>query len=155
MQRPEYYLGIDIASASFFAAIGKAENEQWHLLGKPRDFQNEYDSLSQFLNWMQEHQLKPGNTIICMEATGVYNEVLAHFLVANGYALAIQSPLEVKRAFKPVGHKSDPVIANKLPNMPIAFSMNYAYGSPVKMFWSRSRPSWPRVSSSASRKLLT
>lgn len=114
MQRPEYYLGIDIASASFYAAIGQAENNQWHLLGKPRSFQNEYDSLSQFLNWMQKHQLKPENTIICMEATGVYNEVLAHFLVANGYALAIQPPLEVKRAFKPVGHKSDPVDSKQI-----------------------------------------
>ncbi len=44
-----------------------------------------------------------------MEATGVYSEVLAHFLAANGYPVAIEPPLKVKRAFKPAGHKSDPV----------------------------------------------
>jgi transposase len=49
-----------------------------------------------------------------MEATGVYNEVLAHCLVANGYAVAIQPPLEVKRAFKPVGHKTDPVDSKQI-----------------------------------------
>lgn len=114
MQRPEYYLGIDIASKSFYAAVGKAETDQWQLLGKPKKFENEYDSLSQFLNWIEQNQLKPGNTIICMEATGVYNEVLAHFLVANGYELVIQSPLEVKRAFKPIGHKTDPVDSQQI-----------------------------------------
>ena len=41
-----------------------------------------------------------------MEATGVYNEVLAHFLVANGYPVAVEPPLKVKRAFKPVGHRA-------------------------------------------------
>lgn len=114
MQRPEYYLGIDIASASFYAAIGKVENDQFYLLKKPKEFRNEYDDLSQFLNWMQQNQLRPENTIICMESTGVYNELLAHFLVTNGYALAIQPPLEVKRAFKPVGHKSDPVDSEQI-----------------------------------------
>ena len=65
MQRPEYYLGIDIASANFYAAIGKAEDDQWHIMMKPKGFRNEYDELGQFLNWMQQHQLRPENTIIC------------------------------------------------------------------------------------------
>jgi transposase len=44
-----------------------------------------------------------------MEATGVYKEVLAHFLIANQYSMAIEPSLKVKRAFHPTGHKSDPV----------------------------------------------
>jgi transposase len=114
MQRPEYYIGVDVASTSFYAAIGKAKDDSWSLVAKPHRFDNEYDSLPQFLSWLQQNQISPRNTIICMEATGVYNEVLAHFLVANGYELAIQPPLEVKRAFKPVGHKSDPVDSSQI-----------------------------------------
>jgi len=114
MQRPEYYVGIDVASTSFYATVGKTIKDEWCLLEKPRKFENEYDSLPQFLDWMQQHKIKPQNAIICMEATGVYNEVLAHSLVANGYALAIQPPLEVQRAFKPVGHKSDPVDSSQI-----------------------------------------
>lgn len=110
MKRPEYYIGIDIASAHFTAAVGQM-GEKWKIVVAPEEFNNAYDSFGTFLKWLQAHQLRPENTVICMEATGVYNEVLAHFLVANKYVLAIDPPLKVKRAFKPAGHKSDPVDA--------------------------------------------
>jgi transposase len=109
MQRPEYYVGIDVASATFTSAAGALVDQRWRITVKPSRFDNHYDSFAQYLHWLQRHQLLPTNTVICMEATGVYNELLAHFLVANGYRLAIQPPLAVKRAFAPVGHKSDPV----------------------------------------------
>ena len=126
MQKPENYVGIDVASTSFYAAVGKTINDDWHMLEKPRKFENEYDSLPQFLAWLQQHHIKPQNAIICMEATGVYNEVLAHFLVTNGYALAIQPPLEVKRAFKPVGHKSDPVDSGQIAEYAFRFFDEFA-----------------------------
>lgn len=109
MNKPDYYVGIDIASLTFTAAVGHLQAGSWRIAVKPKEFGNQYDSFAQFLYWLQEHQLSPENCVICMEATGVYNEVLAHFLVANQYRLAIQPPLEVKKAFKPVGHKTDPV----------------------------------------------
>ena len=114
MIRPEYYVGIDVASKDFYASAGQIVKQEWQLTHKPRQFDNDYDSLPKFINWLQQNQVKPGHTIICMEATGVYNEVLAHFLVTNGYAVAIQPPLEVKRAFKPVGHKTDPVDSKQI-----------------------------------------
>ena len=53
--------------------------------------------------------------MICLEATGVYSEVLVHFLAANGYPVAVEPPLKVKRAFKkPAGHKSDPVDSQQI-----------------------------------------
>jgi transposase len=108
MNKPEYYVGIDVASAQFTAAVGHMDRK-WEIVAGPVEFANDYDSFGQFLNWMQTHQLQPNNSIVCMEATGVYNEVLAHFLVVNQYAIAIEPPLKVKRAFAPVGHKTDPV----------------------------------------------
>ncbi len=114
METPRYYVGIDIASLNFYAAAGLSVNNEWQLSVQPKPFDNDYDSLPKFLHWLQQHQIKPDNAIICMEATGVYNEVLAHFLVANGYSVAIQPPLEVKRAFKPVGHKTDPVDSQQI-----------------------------------------
>jgi transposase len=108
MKKPDYYVGIDIASATFTSTIGNM-GEKWQILVKPVQFANEYDSFSKYLKWLQDHDVKPGNSVICMEATGVYNEVLAHFLVVNQYWVAIEPPLKVKRAFHPEGHKSDPV----------------------------------------------
>jgi transposase len=76
---------------------------------RPASFANEYDSFPKYLSWLQAHDIRPDNSVICMEATGVYNEVLAHFLKLNHYPVAIEPPLKVKRAFKPEGNKSDPV----------------------------------------------
>jgi transposase len=108
MERPQYYIGIDIASATFTSAVGSF-GDQWQIVVRPAQFANVYDSFAQYLHWLQAHEVQPNNSVICMEATGVYNEVLAHFLVANRYRVAIEPPLKVKRAFKPAGHKSDPV----------------------------------------------
>lgn len=115
MQRPKYYVGVDVASASFYAAIGQSSQDQnWQNVGKAEEFGNTHDALPQFLDWLRRNRVTPDKAIICMEATGVYNEVLAYFLVTNGYQLAIQPPLEVKKAFKPVGHKTDPVDSRQI-----------------------------------------
>lgn len=106
MQRPKYYVGIDIASDTFTAAAGV---EPWKPMVKAREFDNDLDSFAKFLGWLQEHHLEREQTVLCMEATGVYGEALAYFLHANGYRLAVETPLKVKRAFKPYGPKSDPV----------------------------------------------
>jgi transposase len=108
MNRPEYYVGVDIASASFTSAVGRME-DKWHIVVKPAKFTNDYDSFPQFMNWLLEHGMTSENCIICMEATGVYCEALAHFLLANNYQVSIEPPLDVKRAFPPEGHKNDPV----------------------------------------------
>lgn len=108
MKPPLNYVGIDVASATFTSAVGRM-GEKWQIVVRPAQFDNEYDSFARYLHWLQAHEVKPDNSVICMEATGVYTEVLAHFLVANRYCVAIEPPLKVKRAFKPEGHKSDPV----------------------------------------------
>jgi len=108
MDKPRYFVGIDVASATFTSAVGKM-SEKWQIVVRPAQFANDYDSFPKYLSWLQAHEVKPDNSVICMEATGVYNETLAHFLVANQYTVAIEPPLKVKRAFHPEGHKSDPV----------------------------------------------
>ncbi len=111
MQRPKYFVGIDIASETFTAAAGV---EPWQLTVKARQFDNALDSFPKLLGWLQQHGLVREQTVLCMEATGVYGEALAYFLHANGYRLAVESPLKVKRAFKPYGPKSDPVDSQQI-----------------------------------------
>ena len=111
MQRPKYFVGLYIASETFTAAAGV---EPWQLRVKPQQFENELDSFPKFLVWLQEHGLEREKTVLCMEATGVYGEALAYFLHANGYHLAVEPPLKVKRAFKPHGPKTDPVDSKQI-----------------------------------------
>jgi transposase len=109
MNKPEKFVGIDIGSETFFAAIGAMENTGWKIIVRPTEFQNTVDQLPQFVGWLNKQNLTPKNCILCMEATGVYGEALAYFLVSQNYQVVVEPPLKVKRAFKVAGHKSDPV----------------------------------------------
>ena len=106
MKAPKHFVGIDVASLSFTAAVGKSP---WQLIIPPAEFSNDFDSFPKFLHWLQKHNLQPDNAVLCMEATGVYSEALAYFVHANGYRISVEPPLKVKRAFHTSGHKSDAV----------------------------------------------
>lgn len=111
MFQPQYVVGLDIGAEQFVAAIGTCP---WQLLVKGTPFANTPDGIQAFEQWLQQHDGTPTQTLLCMEATGVYGEVLAASLVAHGYALAIEAPLKVKRAFAPSGPKTDAVDSQQI-----------------------------------------
>ena len=113
MNQTKYYVGIDISSETFTSAVGTVR-EKWEIVKKPETFSNEISGLQKYLYWLQEEGAMANNSVVCMEATGVYGELLAHFLVANKYTVSIEPPLKVKRAFHPEGHKSDPVDSKQI-----------------------------------------
>ena len=96
----KYFVGVDIASATFTASVGATP---WKVILKAHTFdakrtENGYQT---FLEWLANQQIGAKESVVCMQATGVYSAGLAYFLFATGYAVAVQSPLEVKRTFKP------------------------------------------------------
>jgi len=60
MNKPQYFIGIDIASATFTRAVGSM-GEKWQIVMKPVQFANEYDSFSKYLKWLHENDVKPEN----------------------------------------------------------------------------------------------
>jgi len=98
------FVGVDIASASFMACAGIAP---WKLKVKPAYFDNHEGGYIIFMNWLKEHHLTPENTVVCMEATGVYGEGLAYFLAASGYPVAVEPPLNIARKFPVNASKTD------------------------------------------------
>jgi transposase len=106
MTEIKYCVGVDIASSTFTSAVGEMP---WKIFLKPQTFENIEDGYQTLIEWFRQHHLSAAETVVCMEATGVYSEGLAYFLYAKGYRVAVQSPLEVKRTFKPYGPKSDAV----------------------------------------------
>jgi transposase len=114
MNKLQKYIGIDIASETFCAAIGQGTEGGWQIEVKATSFDNNYDSYSQFLDWLKAHGVEKHSSVLCMEATGVYGEALAYTLVDNGYQVVIEAPLKVKRAFYPNGHKNDRVDSQQI-----------------------------------------
>ena len=111
MMEIKYCVGVDIASSTFTAAVGEMP---WKTLLKPQTFENTEDGYQKLLEWFAQHHLPISQTVVCMEATGVYSEGLAYFLYAKSYRVAVQSPLEVKRTFKPYGPKSEAVDSQQI-----------------------------------------
>jgi transposase len=104
MTQFSFFVGVDIASASYMACVGTAP---WKLTVKPAKFDNNEDGFVSFLSWLKEHNLKPEQTVVCMEATGVYSEGLSYFLYASGYAVAVEPPLNIQRKFPINASKTD------------------------------------------------
>ena len=107
----DYFVGLDLGSEQFYAAAGRAP---WRLLVRATAFPNTAEGFDQLLAWLGQHAFSQDRTVLCMEATGVYGEKLAHFLVARGFRVAIEPPLKVKRAFAPSGSKTDAVDSQQI-----------------------------------------
>jgi transposase len=120
-----FFVGVDIASASFMACIGTTP---WKLTVKPVNFDNSEDGFVSFLDWLKERNLTSEKTVVCMEATGVYGEGLAYFLHASGYRVAVEPPLNIQRKF--------PVNASKTDELDCQYIAEYACRYEDKLsFW--------------------
>lgn len=110
-----FFVGVDIASASFTACVGTTP---WTLTVKPVKFANQEEGFVAFLGWLNEQGLRPESTVVCMEATGVYSEGLAYFLYARGYPVTVEPPLKIQRKF--------PINAGKADDLDCQYIAEYA-----------------------------
>jgi len=104
MTKFKYFVGVDIVSATFVACIGTSP---WEVLVRPEEFDNHEDGFTSFLSWLKKHNVPVRETVVCMEATGVYGEGLAYFLSATDYAVAVEPPLNIQKKFPSTGNKND------------------------------------------------
>jgi len=96
MSRPEYFVGIDVASQSFTSTVLSSPREVVRVTETP----NSPEGFAQFVSKLQARQITAYNSVAIMEATGVYGEKLCYFLHSKGYRVAVEPPNEVKKAFK-------------------------------------------------------
>lgn len=118
MKHPQYYVGTDISSESITVSLSSKPGISLH---GAKDFCNNLEGFDQLTAWFKALKMKPADMIICMEATGVYGELLCHYLYEHGYKIAVDQPLKVKRAFKIDGHKTDAVDSLQIAEYAIRF----------------------------------
>lgn len=105
------FIGIDISSEYFTISLFKAKDNK---LVSFENFENSANGFQNLLADFQSHRIDVDNSAICMEATGVYGESLLAFLAARGYAVAVENPYKVKRAFAISPKKSDKIDSGKI-----------------------------------------
>jgi transposase len=127
MNRPEIYLGLDVAAETL--AAGLFRNPEQTILTLP-EIANNLDGFQVLEQWMTENQATKDNTVLCIEATGVYGEALSYYLCSKSYRLAVEPPLKVKRAFHQGSHKTDPVDACQIAEYAYRFFDELHYWTP-------------------------
>lgn len=116
MKTYSFYIGVDIASASFFAASAK-DLESKKVLA---EFESSPDGFEAFSEWLKQQGASNENTLICMEATGAYGDRLCYFMASHGYSVVVEAPFKVKRAFHQ-REKTDSVDAQQIAEYAIRF----------------------------------
>jgi hypothetical protein len=71
MEKSKFFIGLDVSCDDFAASIYETPGKK--IITKEA-IENSPDSFNVFVNWLKEHNIYPSNSIICMEATGVYSE---------------------------------------------------------------------------------
>lgn len=127
MQKNKFFIGLDIACDNFVASIYECPEKQ--VITKEA-IENNPDGFNVLVNWLKECNIYTSNSIICMEATGVYSEACAHYLVTKGFRVSVEPPLKVKRAFDPVGHKTDPVDSRQIAEYAFRYSDELRFWHP-------------------------
>jgi transposase len=106
-----FYCGIDVASETIVVSVIRSPERRQ---AGPATFDNDPEGFAEFVTWLRERESRPENTLVCMEATGVYAEALCYYLHESGYRVAVEDPLKVKRAFKTTANKTDPVDSRQI-----------------------------------------
>lgn len=84
-----FYLGIDVAKAKLDCALLLSEGRF-----KTKVFHNTAEGFLELMPWLNKHGA--GSARVCMEATGVYWEALAEFLVDAGLIVCVVNPAQIK-----------------------------------------------------------
>jgi len=82
-------LGIDISKAKFDVALLKGKDKT-----KNKVFTNNLEGFTELQTWLTSQGVT--NLHSCMEATSIYGNALARFLVAAGYRVSIVNPSRPK-----------------------------------------------------------
>lgn len=98
MTARRYFCGLDldIAGEKISASLGIAP---WKLLAGPVTFSDSLEGHQELVTWLHGYHCMPDDTVFCIEATGHYAEPLTYFLAAQGYSVAIEPLVKVRRTF--------------------------------------------------------
>jgi len=111
MKKNLFFIGLDISKADFAASIYQTPGQS---IVTKEAIPNDPKGFEILLLWLKDHHIDKKNCRICMEATGVYSQAIAYYLLFQGFPVSVEPPLKVKRAFDPIGHKTDPVDSKQI-----------------------------------------
>ena len=107
-------VGIDVSMNTFNTRFGTTDTKQHNVLSSDQSFDNALPGFKKVLKWALASRVSADIPLIfVMEATGVYYQQLAYFLVENNCSVAVVLPNKIKNYCKSLSSKSktDPLDA--------------------------------------------
>lgn len=98
-------VGIDLSSEKLSVAIHQSE---------AIEIANNETGFEELIAWLLQQRIIPSESLICMEATGVYGESLCYYLSHQGYTIAVEPPSHIARVSGNTLHKNDRLDAQKI-----------------------------------------
>ncbi len=103
----KYVVGIDVSMESLSLRLGSIDDRQEKHFMDAATFPNQGRGFRKLLAWTKKHLVDPRAAVwFVMEATGVYYENLAHFLVEHDCLVTVILPNKLKHFAKTLDNKS-------------------------------------------------
>lgn len=99
-----HFIGIDIGSASCFAAVsnGLTPTEL-----PTFSFDNSAEGVTKFTNWLSSLGCTTESSVLCMESCGVYAETVCYCLIGSNWKIAVEPPHKIARSMPANSAKTD------------------------------------------------
>src|SRR4051812_22741942 len=92
-----HFIGIDCAAESFCSALYRSGDG---IVASLAALEMTPEGFAAFEHSVIAQHCDRNQTIICIEATGVYSEQICYWLHSRGWSVALESPQKVKRSFR-------------------------------------------------------
>ena len=103
----KYSIGIDVSRSEFHTCICSIDQTQRVTVKASRKFSNSFSGFEALKSWIDKHHKEEAvSLVICMEATGIYYEMLALYLHKNNYQVSVVLPNKAKKYLQSTGIKS-------------------------------------------------
>lgn len=108
----KYFVGIDVSKLFVDVALVSSTEDQtiFH-----EQFENSAKGITVLLNWLRSiHAASISESVICMEATGLYCNLLLEQLQEQGASLWVENAVQIKRSMGVVRGKNDKMDAIRI-----------------------------------------
>jgi transposase len=96
MNKPQYFIGLDISSETFDAAVYQEDKP---IIVPKESFKNNPEGFADFFRWISSKNINISNSAICLETTGAYSNCICYYLYDKGFIVWSEAPHKVHRAF--------------------------------------------------------
>lgn len=105
----QFFIGADISKLTLDFAVSDQHNSLFHV-----QVSNDPKGLRAFLSKCKQEKIILSKAIICMEHTGIYNNVIVDFFQQKKVAIAIEHGRQIKQSMGMVRGKNDKVDAIRI-----------------------------------------